>query len=46
MTDVLKTLDDDEIYLEMNNNISPCIIRPLDGEKFYYLVLPVRHFSE
>lgn len=46
MSDVVKSLDDEEIYLEMNNNISPCIIKPTEGDKFYYLVLPVRHFSE
>lgn len=46
MSDVLKSLEDEELYLEMNNNISPCIIKPTEGEKFYYLVLPVRHFSE
>jgi DNA polymerase-3 subunit beta len=42
--DVLKTLDDEEIYLDMNSNISPCVVRPVQGDKFYYLILPVRLF--
>jgi DNA polymerase-3 subunit beta len=43
-TDVLRTLDDEEIYLDMNSNISPCVVRPVQGDKFYYLILPVRLF--
>ncbi|MDR0841763.1 MAG: DNA polymerase III subunit beta [Christensenellaceae bacterium] len=44
-SDVLKALDDTELYLDMNNNISPCVVKPIQGEAFYYLVLPVRVFS-
>ena len=44
-SDVLKILDDNELYLDMNNNISPCVVRPINGEMFYYLVLPVRLFT-
>ncbi|MEA5059510.1 MAG: DNA polymerase III subunit beta [Clostridia bacterium] len=44
-SDVLKVLEDDELYLDMNNNISPCVVRPIQGERFYYLVLPVRLFT-
>ena len=44
-TDVLRVLDDEEIYLDMNNNISPCVVRPVQGNAFYYLILPVRLFS-
>jgi len=44
-TDVLRVLDEDEIYLDMTNNISPCVVRPVQGEGFYYLILPVRIFS-
>lgn len=45
MTDVLKVLSEDEIALEMNTNVSPCVIRPLSGDGWLYLVLPVRIFS-
>ena len=44
-TDVLRVLDEDELYLDMNNNISPCVVRPVQGSAFYYLILPVRLFS-
>lgn len=43
--DILRVIDDEEIFLDMNNNISPCVVRPIQGEEFYYLVLPVRLFS-
>ena len=45
VSDVLKALDDEELYLDMTNNISPCVVRPVQGDKFYYLVLPVRLFA-
>ncbi|MEG1547378.1 MAG: DNA polymerase III subunit beta [Clostridia bacterium] len=44
-SDVLKTLEDEDIYLDMNNNISPCVIRGVKGDNFYYLILPVRLFT-
>lgn len=40
--DILKTMDEDKIVMEMTSNISPCIIRPEDNDKSLYLVLPVR----
>ena len=45
MNDVLKNLDEDEMYLCFNTNISPCVIRPVEGEDFLYLVLPVRIYA-
>ena len=44
-SDVLKALEDEALMLDMNNNISPCVVRPLQGDRFYYLVLPVRLFT-
>lgn len=44
-TDVLRVLEEDEIFLDMTNNISPCVVRPVQGESFFYLILPVRIFS-
>lgn len=43
--DVLKTLSDEEVFLDMNNNVSPCVVRPVQGEAYYYLILPVRIFA-
>ncbi len=42
LLDVLKVVDDDEVVLDMNTNISPCMIHPLQGSSFLYLVLPVK----
>ncbi len=42
LLDVLKEVRDDEIVLDMNTNISPCMIHPVSGDSFLYLVLPVK----
>ncbi len=42
LLDALKNIEDDEIYLDFGNNISPCIIRPTLEDKFIYMVSPVR----
>lgn len=44
-SDVLKALDEEYVFLDMNNGVSPCVIRPIEGDGFYYLVLPVRLFA-
>ena len=44
-TDVLKVLDDEYVCLDMNNSVSPCVVRPENGNSFYYLILPVRLFA-
>ncbi|MCR5060792.1 MAG: DNA polymerase III subunit beta [Saccharofermentans sp.] len=40
--DALKIIDDDEIKIEFNGSQGPCIIKPVEGEKFLYLILPIR----
>ena len=42
LLDVLKEVDDEEIVLDFNTNISPCVIHPMQGENYLYLVLPVK----
>jgi DNA polymerase-3 subunit beta len=42
IADVLKALDEEEIVFEMTSSTSPCLIKPLEGDAFLYLVLPVR----
>ena len=44
-TKVLKVLDDEYVCLDMNTNISPCVVKPETGDEYYYLILPVRLFS-
>ena len=40
--DVLKNIDDDEVKMLLNTPITPCLIEPLEGNEYKYLVLPVR----
>lgn len=42
VSDVLRVLDDEEIYLRFISGVSPCLICPVEGDAFLYLVLPVR----
>lgn len=44
--DALKACDDDMAVLEFSNPLSPCVIRPSEGDRYLYLVLPVRLRSE
>lgn len=40
--DVLKSIDDKEIRMLLNEPIKPCLIEPLEGREYEYLILPVR----
>lgn len=40
--DALKVCDEEEIRVEMGSANQPIIIKPLEGEKFFFLILPVR----
>lgn len=43
--EVMKNIDAEQAYLNMNNSVMPCVITPIEGDAFYYMVLPVRLFS-
>ena len=40
--DVLKSIDDEEIFMLFDTAITPCLVRPTEGSAFEYLILPVR----
>jgi len=42
LTDALKVINDEEIMMEFNTSVSPCLIKQKDGDRFEYLILPVR----
>lgn len=42
LIDVLKVVDDENITMLLNTSVSPCLIKPISGDYFEYLVLPVR----
>ena len=45
--DALKVIEDEEIFIEFGNSISPCIIKPIEEEKEYiYMILPIRMKEE
>ncbi len=42
LLDVLKVIDVEEILLELTGSLSPGIIKPVEGEDYIYLILPIR----
>ncbi|HML35854.1 MAG TPA: DNA polymerase III subunit beta [Bacillota bacterium] len=40
--DVLKAVSDENVAMEFNTSVSPCLIKPVEGREYEYLVLPVR----
>ena len=42
LSDVFKVIEDDDIILEFNTNVSPCVIRSGESDDYLYLVLPVQ----
>lgn len=39
---ILKNITDETVYLEFNSPISPCVIRPVQGDAYLYLIVPMR----
>lgn len=42
LLDALKVIEDENIVVLFNNSVSPCLIEPVSGNSFEYLILPVR----
>ncbi len=42
LMDVIKNIDTPDMAMRFNTNVSPCVICPVSGNKYTYLVLPVR----
>lgn len=42
LIDALKAAEQEEIRIEFGSSNQPIIVKPLEGEAFFYLVLPVR----
>lgn len=40
--DVIKEIDDETVTLNMNTSVTPCVVRPAEGDAYEYLILPVR----
>ncbi|MCT4662546.1 MAG: DNA polymerase III subunit beta [Tissierellales bacterium] len=42
LIDGLKAVNSEEIYMTFVSNVNPCIVHPINDEKYTYLILPVR----
>lgn len=40
--DSLKSIDEEEIYVELGSNISPCLIKSVENNDYIYMILPIR----
>ncbi|MDO4833430.1 MAG: DNA polymerase III subunit beta [Bacillota bacterium] len=40
--DVLKARDDEKISMNFKTGVSPCVVKPAEGDAYEYLILPVR----
>lgn len=46
MLDALKNVDTDEVKLELNGSVSPIVIKPVKGDNFVCIVVPMRLANE
>ena len=46
LTDCLKTVDVDEVSIELSSPVSPIIIKPIEGDSFIFLIIPMRLKNE
>lgn len=42
LLDIAKAVEDECIAFNFNTSVTPCIAEPVNGESFYYLILPIR----
>ncbi|HOQ62937.1 MAG TPA: DNA polymerase III subunit beta [Clostridia bacterium] len=42
LNDVIKNIDTEDLSMRFNTNVSPCVVCPVSGNQYTYLVLPVR----
>ncbi len=45
ITDVIRNITDDDLCMFFNSSVSPCVVKPMEGERYLYLILPVRVFG-
>ena len=45
LTDIIHNIDGERLCMCFNSNVSPCMIKPVEGNAFTFLVLPVRIFG-
>ncbi len=40
--DALRVIEDEQVYLEFSGPSAPCLIKPIEGNGFLYMLLPLR----
>lgn len=40
--DVMKEIDDETVTMHLKTSVTPCVVRPAEGNSYEYLILPVR----
>ena len=40
--DALKSIDDEEVYIEFGTSISPCLVKSVENNDYVYMILPIR----
>jgi len=45
ITDVIRNSPDDSLRMAFTSAVSPCVITPVEGDDYLYLILPVRVFN-
>ena len=42
LIEAFKNAEDEKIKISFSSPVTPAVIRPVDGEKYLYIILPVR----
>jgi DNA polymerase III subunit beta len=42
LIEALRAIDDDKVVLEFKTGTTPCLLKPISGQQYEYLILPVR----
>jgi len=40
--DAVKAIDDESIEMSFSSEVGPCVINPIEGDEYVYMMLPVR----
>ncbi len=46
LIDCLRTVDVDEVNIELSSPVSPIIVKPIEGDNFIFLIIPMRLKNE
>ena len=45
LIDVIRNVDEENLYMHFNSNVSPCVVYSPEHQEYLYLILPVRVFQ-